>query len=99
LSDWYVYIIETKCAKLYTGITTDLTRRYEEHSSMREGGTKGAKFFRAHEVNRMVWSERHTSRSMASKREAEIKTMPRAKKLALLATSPYPLHQMPERSS
>lgn len=66
---------------------------------MREGGTKGAKFFRAHEVNRMVWSESHTSRSMASKREAEIKAMPRAKKLALLASSPHPLHQISDHSS
>ncbi|HBC56914.1 MAG TPA: GIY-YIG nuclease family protein, partial [Gammaproteobacteria bacterium] len=38
---WYVYIIECSDGAYYTGITTDLKRRFAEHA----GNGKGAKFF------------------------------------------------------
>lgn len=90
MANWHVYIIETKCLKLYTGITTNLERRLAEHSAVKSGGKKGAKFFRAHEVGRIVWSETRATRSDASKREAEIKAMSRVKKQQLLASLRVP---------
>ena len=28
---WWLYIVETESGKLYTGITTDVNRRFNEH--------------------------------------------------------------------
>jgi len=83
---WWVYIIETKCNKLYTGITTDVARRFQEHLAVyRKESDKGAKFFRGHEPKNVVYQEAHASRSEASKREYEIKKMSSLKKRALIA--------------
>ena len=74
---WWVYIVETASGKLYTGITTDLDRRLEEHRS----GKKGARFFRLSPASEMVYRERAPDRSAATRRELEIKRMRRSKKL------------------
>lgn len=78
--DWKVYIILTKSGKLYTGITKDLERRYQEHKKER----KGAKFFHFSNPERIVYTESHPNRSSASKRECEIKKMSRSQKKHLI---------------
>ncbi len=78
---WFVYILRCKDGSLYTGITTDLSRRIEEHRS----GT-GAKYTRSHQVDKCVHTEEFPSRAEASKREAEIKRWKRERKLALIET-------------
>ncbi len=83
---WCVYMIETACGKLYTGITLDVRRRFQEHLQMYQGlKSKGAKFFRGHEPLRVVWVESSASRSEASKRERQVKAMSRDAKLSLSA--------------
>jgi len=77
---WYVYIIETDDRKLYTGITTDVDRRFEEHTS----GKKGARFFRTARPVRVIFREAHQGRSAATKRELAIKKMTRRQKLDLV---------------
>ena len=77
---WFLYIIQTKKKRLYTGITTDVERRFEEHKS---GSPKGAKFFRSDKPHQIVRTEEMKDRSEASKREAKIKAMTRAEKLKL----------------
>ena len=77
---WYLYIIETEKGKFYTGITTDVERRFGEHAS----GT-GAKYFRSDRPKRVVYQEKKKNRSTASKREALIKKMSRAKKQELIS--------------
>lgn len=68
---------------LYTGITTDLARRVQEHNS----SEKGAKYTRVRRPVELVYSEDHTDRSDASKREYHIKKkMTRAEKLNLIAS-------------
>ena len=86
-TQWWVYIIESCSGKLYTGITTDIERRYHEHQQVTEGGQKGAKFFRIDPPRQLVYSEACSNRSDASKREAEIKKYKRADKLALISVS------------
>lgn len=76
---WYVYILECKDQSLYTGITDNLKRRFEEHKS-----GKGSKFTRAFKVNKLLYSEPCASKSEALKREAQIKSLPRKKKLAFI---------------
>lgn len=77
---YFVYMLECKDGSLYTGVTTDVGRRFAEHKS----GT-GSRFTRAKKAMRIVYQERQPSRSLAQRREAEIKRWSRAKKLALIA--------------
>lgn len=72
-------MLECKDGSLYTGITTDLLRRFEEHKN----GT-GGHYTRARKVVGMVYSEECANRSVASKREAEIKKMKKSEKEKLL---------------
>jgi putative endonuclease len=76
---YFVYILECKDKSLYTGITTDVARRFAEHKK----GT-GSKSVRAKQAVKIVYTERKLNRSTASKREAAIKKLSRKEKLELL---------------
>lgn len=76
-----VYIIQCSDGTLYTGITNALERRIEEHNS----SDKGAKYTRSRRPVKLVYQEKHSDRSSASKREYEIKKMSREKKKELLS--------------
>lgn len=81
---WFVYIIETKEGKFYTGITTDVERRFLQHKL----GKKGAKFFHLADPTAIVFKEKHANRSKATKREIEIKKMSRDEKMELISDRP-----------
>lgn len=76
---YFVYLLECNDGSLYTGVTTDVERRFSEHQQ-----GIGSHFTRAKKAKRIVYSEKQPNRSLAQKREAEIKKWPRAKKLALI---------------
>ena len=67
---WFVYIIKCKDNSLYTGITNDLQRRFQEH---KQG--KGGKYTRSHKVLKIVFFEKLTTKSEALKREIELKKL------------------------
>ena len=71
----FVYIIECSDGSFYTGYTTDLERRVEEHNS-----GQGAKYTRGRTPVKLIYNESFTSRSSAQKREYQIKQLPRRKK-------------------
>jgi putative endonuclease len=77
---WIVYIIQAESGKLYTGITTDLERRFQEHLQKR----KGASFFHFSSPDKIVYQESHINRSQASIRESAIKKMSRKEKIKLI---------------
>ena len=79
--DWIVYILKCADQTLYTGITSDIDRRINEH----ENGT-GAKYTRGRAPFTLLYAETYTSRSQALKREAEIKSLDRATKLQLVSS-------------
>lgn len=76
---YYVYLLECEDGTLYAGITTDVDRRFKEHESGAGGHYTSAK-----KARRIVYTEQHPDRSAASKREAQIKKLSRAQKLALI---------------
>ncbi len=76
---YFVYIIRCEDNSLYTGITTDIRRRFYEHKS-----GNGGKYTRSHKVLEILYKEKLHSRSIALKREAEIKSWPRKKKIDLI---------------
>lgn len=80
-TQWIVYVIQAESGKLYTGITNDLKRRWDDH----QRGRKGARFFHFSKPDQIVFREKHHNRSDASKRESAIKRMSRQQKLALIA--------------
>jgi len=78
---WYVYIIEASDGTFYTGVTTDVTRRFKEHC----GTTRGAKYFRGRHAVKIVYTETHKDRGSAQRREAAIRKLSRVSKLKLVA--------------
>ena len=79
-SQWFVYMIRASDESLYTGITTDVERRFNEHC----GSVKGARFFRGRQPLEVVYTENHPDRSSALRREAVIKGLSRGLKLELI---------------
>ena len=82
MPQWEVYIIETNSGKLYTGITNDMERRFNEHLKPK----KGARFFRLSPPKKIVYREVCSDRREASKRENKIKKMTRTQKLTLISS-------------
>lgn len=78
-ANWYLYILRCKDGTLYTGITTDIFRRLEEHRSGR-----GAKYTRGRGPLELVYEENCGSHSDALKRELEIKSISRREKEQLI---------------
>jgi predicted GIY-YIG superfamily endonuclease len=76
---WFVYLLRCADGSLYTGITTDVKRRSQQHNN----GT-ASRYTRSRRPTKPVWQEAHPSRSSALKREAAIKAMPRREKMALI---------------
>ncbi|TVQ85532.1 MAG: GIY-YIG nuclease family protein [Micavibrio sp.] len=84
LNGWTVYILECADGSLYTGITNDLASRISAH----ENGT-GAKYTRGRAPFKLVYKEECDSRSHASKREREIKSLKRAEKRKIYRCSSF----------
>ncbi|PPD33305.1 MAG: endonuclease [Methylomonas sp.] len=78
-ADWSVYIIRCSDDSLYTGISTDVERRFRQHSM-----GCGAKYFRRCRPERIVYIESGHSRSSAGRRELAIKALSKREKLWLI---------------
>ena len=76
---WYLYIIKCSDETLYTGITTDITRRLKEHNSR-----KGAFYTQNKTPVSLVYHEPMVDQSQARKCEAAIKQLTRKEKLELI---------------
>ena len=78
---WYIYILLCRDNTLYTGITTDLKRRVDEHNH----SPKGAKYTRARRPLELVYHEPAVSRSAACRREWELKQLSAEEKRRLIS--------------
>ena len=76
---WYIYILLCQDNSLYTGATNDLDKRFRDHQN-----GKGGRYTRSHKPIRIVYQEQLPTKSDALKREAEIKSWPRSKKIKKL---------------
>lgn len=84
---WFVYMVQTAAGALYTGITTDVERRFHQHQQ----GT-GAKALRGKGPLMLVFHCPGGDRAQASRLEYRIKQQSRAQKLRLVARQPQDLH-------
>jgi putative endonuclease len=82
--NWFVYMIRSDDGSLYTGVTTDVDRRFSEHTH----GPRGARFFNGRKPMEVVYTEPGHTRSSACRREAEIKKLSRLQKDELLNNGP-----------
>ena len=76
---YFLYILECKDGSFYTGITTNVGRRFNEHKKGNGGHYTSSK-----EVVKIVYTEEYSDRSSALKRETQIKSWRREKKLELI---------------
>lgn len=82
---YYCYMVRCVNGAFYTGWTTDPVRRTAEHNARR-----GARYTRMHGPVELVYVEEVADHISALKREAEIKRLPHARKVALAAATPLP---------
>jgi len=86
---YYVYIVKCSDETFYTGITTDVSRRIDEHNGeIKDASGKekklGAKYTNARRPVELVYTAQFPDRSSASKEEARIKKMTRGGKMELI---------------
>ena len=80
MSDWFVYMLRCSDDSLYTGVTTDLERRVQEHN----GDNSVTKYTRVRQPVTLVYYEKADCRSTAVKREAAIKKLRKKNKEQLI---------------
>lgn len=78
--NWYVYIVKCADESLYTGITIDIEKRVKQHNT-----GKGAKSILGKRPVVVVYAEQHGTHAEAARRELEIKSWKREKKLGLIS--------------
>ena len=78
---WYMYVVKCSDSTLYTGITTNISRRISEHNS----GKRGAKYTRARLPVTLVYWDEHPDRSTALKYEAAFKKQSRERKIEIIS--------------
>ena len=78
-SIWYLYILRCGDGSLYTGITTDVDKRFAAHAA-----GKGAKYTRGRGPLELLYREECGTHSDALRRELEVKRLPREEKLRLI---------------
>lgn len=75
---WYVYILECKDGKLYSGLTNDVDRRFKEHQR------HGSHFTSYNPAVKILYKESFQGKHEAALREKQLKGWTRKKKLALV---------------
>ena len=86
MSDWYLYLIRCRDGALYTGISTDVDRRFAQHQGT---GNAGSKYLKGRGPFNLVFQERMGSRSLALKVERRVKRLSKARKEQLIKVSGY----------
>ena len=78
---WYLYLVRCSNSSLYTGIATDVVRRFAEHAAQ---GKQSAKYLRGKDPLTLVFTVEIGSRAEASRLEMKLKRLSKAKKELLV---------------
>ncbi|MGL4624901.1 MAG: GIY-YIG nuclease family protein [Culicoidibacterales bacterium] len=76
----YVYMVQCRDQTLYTGYTTNLSRRIHEHNT----SPKGAKYTRVRRPVRLVYAKAFLTRQAACQYEYQLKTLTRKQKQEII---------------
>ena len=82
MKEYYVYIMTNRSRKLYTGVTSNLAARVNQH---KEG--KGSKFTSKYKLNQLAYYEVFPNIHEAIAREKQIKGWLRKKKIELIEST------------
>ncbi len=80
----FVYILRCADGSLYTGYTTDIKKREQEHNGLLNEKAS-ARYTRTRRPVSLIYHESYSTRSEALKREAAIKRLTRMQKETLIA--------------
>lgn len=80
-STWWVYLLRCNDNSLYAGVTTDINRRVDEHNNSK----LGAKYTRARRPVSLAYLEQADNKSIACKREYQIRHLTKLKKEQLVS--------------
>ena len=86
MSDWYLYLLRCSDGSLYTGITTNVARRFAEH---RENSGTGAKYLRGRRPLMLVFQKKLGSRSLALAVESKVKRLSKKRKEDLIRSNEH----------
>lgn len=81
VTEWSVYIVRCRDRALYTGIATDVTRRFAEHA---QDDGRGAKYLRGKGPLQLVYVRAIGSKVLALRVESLIKRLRKAQKEELV---------------
>lgn len=81
MKKWFMYVVKCSDSTLYTGVTTNISRRVAEHN----GGKRGAKYTRPRRPVSLVYWDEYPDRSSALKSEAAFKKLTRDRKLEIIS--------------
>jgi len=79
MQKWYLYIVRCRNGSLYTGIATDVERRFAEHQA-----NKGSKYLRGRGPLKLVFTKQIGKKELALKIERLVKRLPKLKKEKLI---------------
>jgi len=85
MDEWHIYLVRTRLDALYTGVATDVDRRFAEHCAERG---QGAKYLRSKGPLQLVYRTRLGNRSLALRAEHGIKRLPKAQKERIVTLQP-----------
>ncbi len=80
---WHIYMIRCRDGTLYTGISNDVIRRFEQHQKT---GKQGAKYLRGRGPLKLVFQKKIGSKSSALKMEQKIKKLSKSQKEIIIHT-------------
>ena len=83
--NWFLYVAECADGSYYTGIAKDVEKRIAVHND-----GKGSKYTRTHSPVRLVFQEPQASYSAALRREYQVKTLPKSRKIRFVAGESLP---------
>lgn len=81
MADWHLYMVRCNDNSLYTGVTIDVERRFQEHQSQ---GEKCAKYLKGKAPLRLAFSEKVGDKQLAYRLEWRIKRLTKGEKELLV---------------
>jgi putative endonuclease len=94
-TDWYLYLIRCRDGSIYTGISTNVNRRFAQHQKPGQGGSK---YLRGRGPLVLVFQAKVGTYSLALKVECRVKKLPKDKKEKILLKTHY-MDEIVEKAS
>jgi putative endonuclease len=80
---WYLYLIRSARGTLYTGITTDVARRFRQHAGQGRGASR---YLRGSGPLQLVYRVRIGNHALALRAEHRLRRLRKAEKESIVST-------------